>query len=325
MNSDERRRNQRVACRIPVKMRAGSFVGRGVITNLSEDGLFIEISSSLPAGMQAAVRFKHPDHGRTLTTTGIVARHVRGGNGRSGGLGLYLPEPLSSHTKERRTVPRESVDFGVELKLDGHVSFCRAVDLSRDGIGLKMQTDVRLARLLRPGTRVELRYRDPATGEVRRRDVVVARNIRARLGVAFADSPVAATIDGSRLTSSGVWSLDEMVGTRASQELEMRALLRQVVWRSPQHHGTGRLAVAGPDNLVVRCHQAVPAERTRVGVTLRPTGESAATCVNLQLAVTGSGHGYIAGSEPGFEGRIVRFADPRSESRYERLVQWMRR
>ena len=327
MSYDERRKNQRLDCRIGVQLRSGSLAARGVITNISDDGLFIELGSAMPQGMQTKIRFKHPDLDRTITTRAIVARTH---HGATSGVGLYLPERLSAHASERRGRERSAVDFGVELRVGRRVGFCRAIDWSRTGAGLSLEADLRLVRALRPGTRVELRYKHPSSPAVQRREVIVARNARAGragagclLGVVFADSPGADLLLGNQLASSGAWSISEALDSEATVELSLRALLRSVAWRAGALRGAGRLALAGASNVLVASAGATPPEQERVAVTLRSGDTASDPSVDLEVKVTGSGPRQVAGTNPGFAAEIVGFGDAASESLYDQLVDWM--
>ena len=272
-------------------------------------------------------RYLDGEHERVVTAEAIVARRQPRSSRGPEGLGLYLPTLLSSHSGNRRRRARDPVDFGVEITLDGQATAGRAIDWNRDGAGLVLR-DLRVARKLKPGTHFDVRYRDPRSGEVLSRPAILARSVRTRkstgqfqIGLVFADTPAAARVEVAR--ASGIWSHSDLTRGLASEELETRAMLRRVVWRTDQGAGIGRLTLAEPDRVLVACTDDVPRSQTSATLALRPK-DPGAPGVDLQVRVTGSGPRLLA-NRPGFDAEITGFDDATSYERYERLVGWVAR
>mgnify|MGYP000483240903 CR=1 FL=1 len=123
--------------------------------------------------------------------------------------------------------------------------------------------------------------------------------------------------------ASGIWSHSDLTRGLASEELETRAMLRRVVWRTDQGAGIGRLTLAEPDRVLVACTDDVPRSQTSATLALRPK-DPGAPGVDLQVRVTGSGPRLLA-NRPGFDAEITGFDDAASYERYERLVGWVAR
>ena len=337
MISNNRRKHPRSPCRIPAQVRSGSFAARGQITDFSEDGLFIEVDSNLAPGSTVSLRFEHPRLGRMVTTRGLVAARRR--TPREAGLQVFLKEPLSSHGSDRRREPRVPVDLPVEVKVGSEVVVCKAFDLSAHGAGLEFDLNLSgsaprrvgktrpapsLARSLRPGSRLVLRYRNPDSSKVETQEVVVARNIIAagtgcRLGVSFRPLPVGAPAEVPRSNVAITGGMDLDVVT--TMELEMRALLRGVSCTSSnQLSGAGRLVLAGPKKLLVACHGEVPLMRSIVVVGLETlSGEP----LGIHTEVIRSEIGLVGGTEPGFIGVVNAFSNDGSAQKYRKLVRWL--
>lgn len=334
---NDRRKHPRSPSRIRVQVRSGSFAARGWITDFSEDGLFVEVDSNLAPGTTVSLRFEHPRLARMVTTRGLVAGRRR--DAGATGLQVFLKEPLSSHGSDRRREPRTPVDLPVEVRVGSEVVVCKAFDLSAHGAGLEIDLNLSgtvprrpgvsraapsLARRLRPGARLILRYRNPDSTKVETQEVVVARNIVAagtgcRLGVSFRPLPVGAPTEVERtgVTITGGMDLDVVT----TMELEMRALLRGVSWTSTGAlSGAGRLVLAGPKKLLVACHGEVPLMRSIVVVGLETlTGEP----LGIHTEVIRSESGLVGGVEPGFIGQVNSFSNDGSANRYRKLVRWL--
>jgi hypothetical protein len=351
----DRRRHVRNSCRIRAEFRAGpGFAWQRPIVDISEDGAFGLVQPALRPGAKATIRFHHPWASRIVQTRAVVARRVMADSPEGApGLGFYFLQGLSELGAERRGTERATVNTPVRMALDRTLLDGRIIELS--GLGATLELDLGLKRLsqegsvpgvarrvmgithlLRTGTVVQLAFRDPATFQPIRTRAVIARTPSPvadgrpdyRIGVRFEmditallvppDAPVPPPRKALGVSRAG--NLDQA----ATQELQMRSLLRQVDWSTAEgHYGTGRLVLAGPRKVLVACRSEPPPVGTEATVVLQTPDDSSAPPLGLYVQVARSGGLLVAGAEAGFVGGILGFFCSSDEQRYQALVSWL--
>ena len=322
------------------------------ISDFSEDGLFARVAPVLSPGTRATIRFMHPDAGRIVTTRAVVARRQGMGECRDRqGIGFYLMESLTELGGERRSGDRSRATIPARIRVGNMEVGARIVDISDWGaaldidLGLKSAPEgsggprrvVPFAHLLRAGQPLSLGFHHPATRLPVQVEAVLARNPTPvegrcdyRLGIRFnlaltammgvqtrAAAPPIRT-DATRIT--GAANLDRM----ATQELNMRSLLRAVDWDAEDGtYGDGRVVLAGKDRLLVATMYDPPAKGVTATVTLQTQEDSSLPPLPIQVEVAQSGANLVAGREPGFIAKIRTFYSDADAQRYESLVSWI--
>lgn len=132
----DRRRGPRRTTRARVLADLGGSVVEGVLLDVGEQGAWLALHDSVPAGSSLRLTFEHPDSRETVSAAGIVARCVRLGMQITPafGLGIEFDQPLSSLLRER--APRAAVER-VPLMLRGADGLTeRGVLVNVSGTGL---------------------------------------------------------------------------------------------------------------------------------------------------------------------------------------------
>jgi hypothetical protein len=350
----DRRGNGRRAVALQAELSAGpGWFKRGLITDISDDGAFAQVPPTVGPGTRLTVRFSHPDVARMITTKAVVARRIMPGapSGEEPGLGLYFLEGLNTMGGERRTGARQKVDIRCHLEIAGAGVLCRMVDLA--DTGGTMELDLGFKRIeganatpegramtvgmkVRSGVAVKLKFVDPVTQRPAVLTGVVARNPvplgpgrpEYRFGISF-DKPMTSWRAGRRRSLSAPSPNQARISQSvdldflATQELELRSLLRGVEWHGRHGGGYGRVVLAGPRRLLVAVEGTLPTETTTVRVVMLTPEDSNASPMALHVEVAQSSQTIVGGRDPGFVGVIRGFVDPRDELRYRHLVEWM--
>lgn len=304
-------------------------------------------------GTRLTVRFRHPEVERVVTTRAVVARRVLPGapDGEEPGLGLYFVQGLDDLGGERREGARQKVDLRCHLQVGDASVLCRLVDLSDTGGTIELDLGFKriegghvtpegramaVGMRMRTGAALELKFEDPLTRRTAAIQAVVARTPvqvgpgrpEYRFGVRF-DRPMTSWRAGRRrslgarapnqATISQAVDLDFL----ATQELELRSLLRGVEWHGRHGGGYGRVVLAGPRRLLIASEGSLPTETTTIRVVMLTPEDSSAPPMALHVEVAQASATIVAGREPGFVGVIRGFIDPRDELRYRQLVDWM--
>ncbi len=350
----DRRGNGRRAVTLQAELSAGpTWFKRGLLTDISDDGAFARVPPTIGPGTRLTVRFRHPDVERVITTKAVVARRVLPGapNNEEPGLGLYFLEGLNNMGGERRTLARQKVDIRCHLDVSGAAVLCRLVDLSDGGgtieldLGFKRIEGVQatpegramtVGMRMRTGVSVDLKFVDPVSHRpVQMRAVVTRTPVQVgpgrpeyRFGVNF-DRPMTSWRAGKRRSLGASQPNQARISQAvdldflATQELELRSLLRGVEWHGRHGGGYGRVVLAGPRRLLIAAEGSLPAETTTVRVVMLTPEDSSAPPMALHVEVAQASATIIGGRQPGFVGLIRGFVDPRGELRYRHLVEWM--
>lgn len=352
----DRRGNGRRAVTLQAELSAGpGWFKRGLITDISDDGAFAKVPPTVGPGTRLTVRFTHPDVARVLTTKAVVARRVLPGapSGEEPGLGLYFIEGLGDLGGERRSAARQKVDIRCHLDIGGAAVLCRMVDLSDTGGTVELDLGFKrieggqatpegramtVGMRARTGVSLQLKFVDPVSGRPAVVRAVVARTPvqvgpgrpEYRFGVVF-DKPMTSWRAGRRRSLGAAQPNQARISQSvdldflATQELQLRSLLRGVEWHGRHGGGYGRVVLAGPRRVLVAAEGSLPTETTTVRLVMLTPEDSSAPPMALHVEVAQASSTIIGGRQPGFVGIIRGFVDPRDELRYRHLVEWMTR
>lgn len=351
----DRRGNGRRAVTLQAELSAGpTWFKRGVLTDISDDGAFARVPPTVGPGTRLTVRFSHPDVARMITTKAVVARRVLPGapGDEEPGLGLYFVEGLGSLGGERRTTARRKTDLRCHLEVSGAAVLCRFVDFS--DAGATVELDLGFKRIegrsatpegramtvgmrLRSGVSVGLQFVDPISDRPVIMRAVVTRNPvpvgpgrpEYRFGVSF-DQPMTSWRAGRRRSLGAKAPVNRARVSQAvdldflaTQELQLRSLLRGVEWHGRHGGGYGRVVLAGPRKVLVASEGVLPGEQTTIRLVMQTPDDSSAPPMALHVEVLQSSDAIVGGRQPGFVGAIRGFVDPRDELRWRHLVEWM--